>query len=212
MLKLLSFTILLLDGLVLLTSEVAFSRPATLNSKYPVISRADANTPVCYLRTPSGRTLDLTGMCGDNLAKVSSTYQPPVYNATPRQNAEVPNTRANRGTTTFTNTTGGTTTPYRGGSTTGGTNFPGAPSANTPPITLGAPGSDSLVAPGSATPPSIGNSIDTSTGSNNGQGSAGATTTNTNSNRVINNLGAPGANSLGGTGATTTTPPGSTTP
>lgn len=206
MLKQLSLTILLVNAPVLLTTEVALSRPERLSAKYPVVSKTEASTPVCYLRTPSGRTLDLTGMCGDNLAKVTPNYQPAVYNATPPQNPVVPNRGAIRGgTVTTTTSTGGNTTPYGTEPSTGGTNIQGTPRAtNAPPVTLGAPGSNSLVAPGASPPPSTGNLDLNSVGGGNSQGGAGVTTTNTNSNRVINSLGAPGTNSLGGSGGSTT--------
>lgn len=111
MLKFLSLTFFLVNALVLLTPKVAFSSPKPVGSRSSVVSTG-INTPVCYMRTANGTTLNLTSLCGNSSGSVASTRQPVGYNTTVPSGSRLLNSTVTNTTTVSTTraTTGGTTT------------------------------------------------------------------------------------------------------
>jgi hypothetical protein len=57
-------TALLGTALIPLMAETAFSYPRSESYQYPTVSTLDNNTPVCYMQTPNGKTLELSSICG----------------------------------------------------------------------------------------------------------------------------------------------------
>lgn len=45
------------------TALTAFIAEATLSSEYSLAPNSNVNTPVCYMQTEDGRTLDLSNLC-----------------------------------------------------------------------------------------------------------------------------------------------------
>lgn len=70
MLKTLSLTTALSAALITSISQVAFSRPSSETSAYPVVANSEGL--VCYMETEEGQTLNLGRLCG----KVSPVNNP----------------------------------------------------------------------------------------------------------------------------------------